>query len=460
MFPSDFIKRLEHQAYIDKDDLLSALKEPSPTSIRINSLKLDLRPVNSTPVPWCKTGFYLEKRPPFTADPFFNAGCYYPQEASGMFLEQVFSLGIIPEGNIRILDLCAAPGGKSTHLSSLIADNGLLVANEVIKSRASILAENITRWGIPNTIVSQNDPLEAGRLKGFFDVILVDAPCSGEGMFRNPDAVNEWSEENAFHCSERQKRILMDVWPALKEGGIMIYSTCTFNPAENEENIKWLLNKQEAESVELDISDFSGIKRIDYQGITGYGFYPGKINGEGLFLSVLRKTAQQEKTLRKIYNRVTHKAGKDEMKAALSWTDFKEEQVIRSGDDLIHIPCSIDEFEFLSGQLRIVKPGTRICTVKNRDILPSHDLALSTSLKKGAFSIADLDYNQAVAFLKRGNLIVRNAREGWFISAYNGMNLGFAKNIGNRINNYYPVGWRIRMEIPASFSDELIKWES
>ncbi len=460
MFPADFIKRLEQQEYIDKDSLLRALEEPSPVSIKINTGKLNLTPVNSTPVEWCKTAFYLQDRPSFTADPFFHAGCYYPREASGMFIEQVFSQGIIPERKIRVLDLCAAPGGKSTHLSSLIADNGLLVANEVIKSRASVLAENITRWGIPNTVVSQNDPREVGGLIGFFDVIFVDAPCSGEGMFRNQDAVNEWSEDNAFHCSERQKRILRDVWPALGENGIMVYSTCTFNPAENEENIKWLSDKYNAESVELEIRGFRGINRIDYQGITGYGFYPDRIRGEGFFISVLRKRGKQEKTSKKVYAGRSHKAGTEEIKAALSWTNFKEDQLIRSGDDLIHIPCSIDEFKLLARHLRIIKPGTRICTVKNRDILPCHDLALSAGLKKGAFNVADLDYNQTIAFLKRGNLIVRDAPEGWFISAYKGIRLGFAKNIGNRINNYYPLGWRIRMDIPDCLQDGLIKWDS
>lgn len=460
MFPKEFTERLEHQEYIDRDSLLRALGETSPSSIRINTGKFNHRPADSSPVEWCTTGYYLGKRPVFTADPLFHAGCYYPQEASGMFLEQLFSQKIIPDGEIKVLDLCGAPGGKSTHLASLISGRGLLVTNEVIRPRASILAENITKWGIPDTIVTQNDPADVGRLSDFFDVILVDAPCSGEGMFRNPEAVNEWSEENAFHCSERQKRILMDVWPALKTDGILIYSTCTFNPAENEQNIKWLLGKHEAENQEINISGFPGITAIDYEGIKGYGFHPGKIRGEGLFMAVIRKTGRQERHVRRVNERSAfRRAGKDEINTAKSWGDFPEDQIVKSGDDILHIPCTQEEFRILSSFLRIIKPGTTICTVKSRDFIPSHELTLSVNLKKDSFNVAVLDYNQAIAFLKRETLVVHDVPQGWFVPVYKGVNLGLAKNIGNRINNYYPVGWRIRMTITEDAGGGLIRWD-
>jgi len=213
-----------------------------------------------------------------------------------MFLEQAVRQSSGSLKDIRVLDLCGAPGGKSTLLSEIIGPQSLLVANDTIRSRASILSETITKWGAVNTLVTRNDPSAFGRLPGYFDIILVDAPCSGEGMFRSEIAVNEWSVENTAHCSERQKRILMDIWPALKENGILIYSTCTFNPGENEENIKWLIDRHEAEIVRLNISEFKGIKEIDYQGIYGYGFYPGQVKGEGFFISVIRKTGKQEKS--------------------------------------------------------------------------------------------------------------------------------------------------------------------
>lgn len=295
MFPEGFLQRIHDQKYINSEALIEALKETSPVSIRINSSKWNKIPLNSERVQWCKYGYYLVSRPSYTLDPLFHSGCYYPQEASSMFLEQVVQQVSGSMENIRVLDLCGAPGGKGTHLSNLIGPTGLLVANEVIRSRAQVLAESIIKWGYGNTLVTQNDPAAFGRLPGYFDIILVDAPCSGEGMFRSDVAIKEWSVENTLHCSERQKRIVMDVWPALKENGILIYSTCTFNPGENEENMRWLTNKQEAESVRLNIADFYGIKEIDYQGIYGYGFYPDKIRGDGFFISVIRKTNRQAK---------------------------------------------------------------------------------------------------------------------------------------------------------------------
>ncbi len=193
LFPEKFIQRISSQEYIDAEALLKALMEPSPVSIRINRAKWNKIPADSEPVPWCGNGYYLSSRPSYTLDPLFHAGCYYPQEASGMFLEQVLLQTTGPLKNMRVLDLCGAPGGKSTLISDLIGPGNLLVANEVIRSRASILAETITKWGPGNTLVTQNDPAAFGRLAGFFDIILVDAPCSGEGMFRTEVAVSEWS---------------------------------------------------------------------------------------------------------------------------------------------------------------------------------------------------------------------------------------------------------------------------
>ena len=293
MFPEEFKKRISAQEYIDAEALLRALREPSPVSIRINQSKWNRTPLDSEPVPWCHNGYYLKSRPSYTADPLFHSGCYYPQEASGMFLEQVVLQSADSLKNIRVLDLCGAPGGKSTLLSDIIGNDSLLVANEVIRSRAQILAETVTKWGSGNTLVTQSDPALFSGLPGFFDIILVDAPCSGEGMFRTDIAVSEWSTDNTAHCAERQKRILMDIWPALKENGVLIYSTCTFNPGENEENIRWLTGRNEAECIRLDLKSFEGITEIDFEGIFGYGFYPDKVRGEGYFIAVIRKKASQ-----------------------------------------------------------------------------------------------------------------------------------------------------------------------
>ena len=266
----------------DANDFLAALQTEQPVSIRLNSLKLDtsthpesyifpasypaaLRgqgevrlPQDSVRVPWCESGYYLPNRPAFTFDPLFHAGGYYVQEAASMFLEQAMRRSV--GAPCRMLDLCAAPGGKSSLASTLLPKGSLLVANEVIRQRSQILAENLTKWGCPNTIVTNSDPADFGQLDNFFDVLLTDVPCSGEGMFRkDPVAVSEWSPQNVELCYQRQRRILSDVWPSLKPGGIAIYSTCTYNVHEDEENIAWICQELGAEVLEVPVSADWGI---------------------------------------------------------------------------------------------------------------------------------------------------------------------------------------------------------
>jgi 16S rRNA C967 or C1407 C5-methylase (RsmB/RsmF family)/NOL1/NOP2/fmu family ribosome biogenesis protein len=458
MFPEGFIQRIRSQKYIDADNLLEALEAPSPVSIRINRSKWDKKPLNSQPVSWCSSGFYLNRRPSYTLDPLFHSGCYYPQEASGMFIEQVFRQFVTGDKYLRVLDLCGAPGGKSTHLSSLIGSRGLLIANEVIKTRASVLAENITKWGISNTLVTQNDPTVFSDLPGFFDIILIDAPCSGEGMFRDSIAVTEWSLKNAYHCSERQKRILSHVWPTLKENGILIYSTCTFNPAENEENIKWLITKYQAETVNVPISDFNGITEIEYHDVNGYGFYPGRIKGEGLFISVLRKTGASGKTLGRIRKNLSTELKRADLEIVKEWTGFPEENIIRTGDQIFSIPGLKEDYQILSQRMKIISTGTKICIAKRNGYVPDHELALSEGIRKDAFPVAKLDYNEALNYLRRDKFMPAGIPKGWIIAAFGGINLGFCNNIGDRVNNYYPVNWRIRMSIPETGKRNILNW--
>jgi 16S rRNA C967 or C1407 C5-methylase (RsmB/RsmF family)/NOL1/NOP2/fmu family ribosome biogenesis protein len=460
MFPERFIQRINSQKYIDAEGLLKALKDSSPVSIRINRSKLDKNPHNSRTVPWCSAGFYLDSRPSYTLDPLFHSGCYYPQEASGMFLEQVFKQVLNGDGYLKVLDLCAAPGGKSTHLSSLIGSRGLLIANEVIKARASVLAENITKWGNSNTIVTRNDPSAFSELPGFFDIILVDAPCSGEGMFRDSTAVAEWSEENTNHCSVRQQRIIMDVWPSLKENGILIYCTCTFNSKENEENMKWITTRHQAETVDIAISDFKGITEIEYQGIKGYGFYPGSIIGEGLFISVLRKTGTSGKTMGRIRKKQSGELSRADIEIVKEWTRFPAEIIIRTEDKIFSLPGSHEDYHILKQSLRIIKAGTRICNAKKNGYVPDHELALSEGIRKNAFPAIELDYNDTLKYLRRDNFKPLDTPKGWFIATYKGINIGFCNNIGNRVNNYYPVDWRIRMSIPDTADMNIITWDT
>ena len=376
-----------------------------------------------------------------------------------MFLEVALKQCAGSLENIRVLDLCGAPGGKSTHLSSLIGQGSLLVSNEVIRMRAVVLAETLTKWGATNALVTQNDPALFGKLSGYFDIILVDAPCSGEGMFRSKVAVDEWSVENSAHCSERQKRILMDVWPALKENGILIYSTCTFNPGENEENIKWLLTKHEAECVPIDIGTSHGIVEIDYQGINGYGFHPGMVTGEGFFLSVVRKNGKQDSFNIRGQRRAELKLSVKDKEITENWTSFSKDNLLKWGDEIFAVPCEIGEYTHLFQNLKVIKAGTKLAVVKNSDFLPSHELALSHKLKRDVFPVSDIDLNRAMAFLRRDNFVLPDAPKGWNLLAYQGVAMGFVKNIGSRVNNYYPVEWRIRMNLPQAGSENIIKWE-
>lgn len=459
MFPDAFLKRIEDQKTIDSKALIGALREPSPVSIRVNPLKWNKFPLITDPVPWCETGFYLEARPSFTLDPLFHSGGYYPQEASSMFVEQVFKQIVGYKENIRVLDLCGAPGGKSTHISGLLSEGSMLVANDVIRSRASILAETITKWGSENTLVTQNDPAQFGKLSGYFDIILVDAPCSGEGMFRDISVINEWSRNNTIHCSVRQKRILADVWPALKQDGILVYSTCTFNPGENEENIKWLTGKYESVCEKVDVTGFQGIKEIDYQGIYGYGFYPDKVRGDGFFISVIRKTGEQEQNItRSKKNNI--KPCKQDLEIVVEWSQFSVNRLLKRGEEIFAVPCNIDEYFNLVNNLNIVKNGTKLFTVKQNDYLPSPQLALSTKLRKDSFHGIELDLDMAISYLRRDRISFSNMPEGWNTVSYKGLTLGFVNNLGNRINNYFPVEWRIRMSKPDDATQNIIRWSN
>jgi 16S rRNA C967 or C1407 C5-methylase (RsmB/RsmF family)/NOL1/NOP2/fmu family ribosome biogenesis protein len=458
MLPEIFIKRIQNQKYIDAENLQKALKEPSPVSIRINSLKWEKKPADSEPVQWCRNGYYLRSRPSYTSDPLFHAGCYYPQEASGMFVEQVFLQLEGSSEKMRVLDLCGAPGGKSTILSDLIGPDNLLVANEVIRARASILAETITKWDSFNTIVTSSDPASFGKLAGFFDMILIDAPCSGEGMFRTKVAISEWSAENAAHCAERQKRIMMDIWPCLKENGVLIYSTCTFNPSENEENIKWLISMKKAECIRLDIKEFEGISEIDHQGIYGYGFYPDKIRGEGFFISAIRKTDRQVQEVIGSYRLQQMRPGVSDLKTVAGWTDFNSDRIVRWGEEVIALPSDLPEYSYLFKNLKIVKAGTKIFSAKKDDIIPSHEVALSARLKKGVFPEHELTPDQAIAYLRRDNLSIRDVQAGWNIMTYKKIPIGFIKNLVSRINNYFPVEWRIRLDASAIRQGQRISW--
>jgi NOL1/NOP2/sun family putative RNA methylase len=456
--PLSFQVRMQTQLEEDYTAFKEALASPSPISIRVNANKTSL-PTSLTPVPWTETGFYLSERPSFTLDPMFHGGAYYVQEASSMFLEQALKQSVDLEESLAVLDLCGAPGGKSTHIASLISEGSLLVANEVIKPRANILAENIQKWGSGNVVVTNNDPSHIGALTGFFDLMVVDAPCSGEGMFRkDPDAIQEWSEANVKLCSERQRRILMDVWDALKPGGVLIYSTCTYNSEENEENLVWLSTQQDVETVPLTLQPDWNVTETQEQGMRGYRFYPHKTQGEGFFLAVVRKIEGDEAgNYRKSKRPYLVSASKQEKALVQDWlSEPSDWEIVKHKEILRALPKAwMLELEQLYENLRVVYGGIELAEVMKNNAKPLPALALSQHLSADAFPRAEVDLSTALKFLHREDVVLEDSANGWVLVQFKGVPLGWGKKLQNRVNNHYPKEWRIRMSL-----DEVLKPEN
>lgn len=427
-----------------------ALNTPSPVSIRLNPVKARSKSFATddiTPVPWSEFGFYLPVRPSFTFDPLFHAGVYYVQEASSMFLEQVFRQHV--SGQVRVLDLCAAPGGKSTHIASLIDRDSLLVSNEVIGSRANILLDNVIKSGFDNVIVTNNDPLALGKLGSVFDLILVDAPCSGEGMFRkDAEAVSEWSEGNVQLCCERQQRIVSDVWPALKEDGLLIYSTCTYNLHENEENVRWIMDNLGAEIVELQMAEnwkvTSSLSPESQVAVSR--FLPHRTRGEGFFMAVLRKTSEAEGAA------FTKKKDKKQ-KVKLAPVPAGLKQLVLHPERYTFqeingkwraYPPHLTAFLEQSEGLKILNAGIFLGEQKGKDVVVSHALALSNEFNMDAFPLENVSRETAVNYLRKEPVFLPDAPKGYVLLTYENSPIGFVKNIGNRVNNLFPNEWRIR----------------
>ena len=383
---------------------LQSFEEEPPVSIRLNPMKAspnlskgrEFQVLDGERVPWCRHAYYLKKRPNFTMDPLFHAGCYYVQEASSMFLDEVLRQysPLLLEGSGEVLDLCAAPGGKSTLLRSALPKDCVLYSNEPIRNRANILLENVTKWGYENHLVTNNYPKDYRKSKLMFDLILCDVPCSGEGMFRKDEAtIREWSPQNVEKCWQLQRDIVDDAWACLNAGGLLIYSTCTFNTKENEENIRYFLEQyDDMEVVPINIQPEWNITGSLLEGFHEpvYRFIPGISRGEGLFVCVLRKNGV-----------------------------------------LAH------------PQRDYGSSPTRLRLVAN-EITARHDKAVTG---------IDLSYQEAMKFLRGETLTFSpDTPRGIVEVCFKGHPLGTMKNIGTRANNLYPKEWRIKTtHIPTEY---------
>ncbi|MGN0282027.1 MAG: hypothetical protein ACI4B3_06990 [Prevotella sp.] len=396
-------------------------------------------------VPWCSDGVYLKQRPQFTFDPLLHAGCYYVQEASSMFIDRVLRQHV--DKPVTMLDLCAAPGGKSTAALAALPEGSLLVSNEPVRTRANILAENITKWGAGNVIVTNGYPKEIASSGVAFDVVLCDVPCSGEGMFRKDEgAIDEWSVANVEKCWRLQREIVSEAWKMLKAGGILIYSTCTFNLRENEMNVKWIIDELQAEPLSIAVDDEWDITSSLLDGFTApvYRFIPGITRGEGLFMAAVRKGEAPSCSPKGESCRRKKQASRLRVDLPLVGDGWQQ---ISCGDKILSLPKElVPIYEALSAQrVRIVKAGVAIGTVKGKDLVPDIELALSTQLAAESYPRFEADLDMALAYLRKEAIVLpTDVPKGYVLVTYQHQPLGFVKNLGNRANNLYPQEWKIR----------------
>lgn len=443
-WPLAFTERIRSQFPDSSAPFIDALNRDVHVSIRLNEPRMSATG-DFAKVPWCASGIWLPERPVFALDPLWHAGGYYVQESSSMFIEQAFRQIEIDHPKL-VLDLCAAPGGKSTHLNSLINADDLLVSNEVIRARVPVLIENLTKWGRSNFLVTSSDAKQFGELGALFDVLVIDAPCSGEGLFRrDPAAANEWSVENANLCAVRQRRILAESWDCLKSGGYLIYSTCTFNPAENEENLEWLKTQGGFQSIRIPLQADWQVDEIEHNGIWGYRFLPHRSKGEGFFISIMQKTDETAPV------RFPKKYRTKLQRAAQSPNDWilnpEQKRFFQHQDQLKFIPAKWEnEILLLFEKINLVKAGTTFASVKKNDFLPEHELAMSVDLNRDSFMSAELSLDDALQYLAREPFSLPSKGNDWQLAQFKNIPLGFIKHIGNRFNNYYPKELRLRMQ--------------
>ncbi len=441
--PSQFLNSLNSIDLPDKEGFIRIHESGEQlTSIRCNPFKsFDTSFELGDQIPWTSRAYYLKNRPSFTFDPAFHAGCYYVQEAGSMFLEHALTKNIDFSENLKVLDLCAAPGGKSTIVNSLISDQSLLVSNEMIQNRSQTLAYNLSKWGRANSIVTNNNPEQFENLPGFFDLLVVDAPCSGSGLFRKqPEAIEEWSPEHVNSCSMRQKHILNSALLCLKENGYLFYSTCSYSRQENEDIVEWLETEHGMEVMDLAPEKTWGV----LQNEKGCRFYPHLTRTEGFFCSLLvkKKSTAELGNRIKIKNTVTE----SEKRILMHYANNEGLELYRKNEkfyllnkfclSFLHLP--VQGFYFR-------KAGVCLGELKNLDLVPEQELALSLYLSK-TLQKAELNKELALAYLRKENFVLSEAPKGLLCFTYQNHGIGWGKVLANRINNYLPQNLRILKE--------------
>jgi 16S rRNA C967 or C1407 C5-methylase (RsmB/RsmF family)/NOL1/NOP2/fmu family ribosome biogenesis protein len=426
-----------------KKILLNAVETSEPQySIRLNSKKFK-HELNLEKVNWCKNAYYVKDKPRFSMDPLWHAGAYYVQEAGSMFLSSIIEALPFENKPTHVLDLCAAPGGKTTLMADVLPEDCVIVANEMIPQRLKSLHENIIKWGNSNIITTNNQPTAFENLPNYFDLVLVDAPCSGEGLLRrNDEALNQWSPKLIEECCYKQKQILSSALETLKPGGFLIYSTCTYNTTENEDNLTWLINENNCLPVDLQMILPSEITVTETLGNKAYRFFPGITMSEGFFITVVQK--QNDHSGDKHWSNKTTKIkyAANPMKELI---EFNQRSVLVEEKGMLKFYSEkvLEGLIHLDKHLKINDAARDFGTVKNNKFIPAETLGFANSINIDESLIADLNYDDAILFLSRGNLQLTVEKRGYTFLRFNGVIVGLANILENRLNNYYPNHWRI-----------------
>ncbi len=448
--PKQFTERVEQDLGANEaQELFAVLETDSPTSIRLNPFKVK-QPIAQRPVGWSRYGFYLAERPSFTLDSDFHAGAYYVQEASSQFVGHILAQRNID--GLRLLDMCAAPGGKTTLYSTLVGLEGLVVANEINRSRASVLADNIRKWGLGNVLVCNNRPEHLSQFESWFDVVAVDAPCSGEGMFRKDDgAVSEWSPANVAMCAERQRDILADAWISLKAGGVLIYSTCTFNHAENEGVLEHMVEQYGDEIASYDnveCDESWGVVQGSVGAFQTFRFFPHKVEGEGLFVAVAIKSydaggkMRQPKSRKKIFAPIDRKSV-EEVASYVAQPELMTFLNVADSAIYGYYRAQAEAVKSLAESLTTIYSGVAMGQIFKGKLKPDAALALFHDVNCQTFNCVELDNDDILLYLRKQELSPALFAEGINLVTANGHTVGFVKRIGGRVNNLYPNSLRI-----------------
>ena len=445
--PVEFVASMREMLGEDAERLFAALDTEPATSIRLNPNK-PARVFDGEKIGWSTWGRYLSERPQFTLDPLMHGGAYYVQEASSQFVGYMLKDDDM-QGR-RVLDMCAAPGGKTTIYSTLVGREGLVVANDINRSRTLALADNVQRWGMGNVVVTCNEPSHIGAFEHWFDVVAVDAPCSGEGMFRKmEEARTEWSSSSVEQCVARQKEILAEAWRTLKPGGKLIYSTCTFNPTEDEGVVEWLMSEygEELESADRVATDDAwGVVRSDIGAFQCFHFYPHQARGEGFFAAVARKSdGAVRRSMPKARRKLFTPCAKADMKELSRWVDDASEHTFMMvGEDIYAYNSAVaDAVVTLSENLSVVYSGVSMGRIFKQKLKPEHPLALYVGLNRDVVPVVEVSLEDALDYLRRNDIAAAQFDEGINVVGYKGVPIGFVKRIGARCNNMYPKDLRI-----------------